>query len=753
LKPIIKLSANNRTFKIALLVVSLFWGFTANAQVASQPYRWKNVQIRGGGFVDGLVYHPKEKDLLYCRTDMGGAYKWNKDIKAWEPLLDWISYKDYNLVGVESIALDPSDPNMLYMACGTYTSLTGPNAVMISDNRGKTFKRVDVPFHMGGNENGRGNGERMAVDPNNGNILYMGTRLDGLWRSEDKAATWNRVTGISEKAMQPDTPGMTAQGRRRMRPNGIIFVIFDPNSKMNGRSAVIYAGISQKGKENLYRSTDGGANWLPIPGEPTANMPTHAVLAGDGILYITYGNTPGPTPMTDGAVYAFNTKKQSWKDITPVKPQPDTKHAFGYAAVAIDPQHPQSLIVSTFHKAGGDDIFRSIDGGSTWKPVFGGGGKFDYRIAPYVSHTGIHWLFDMEIDPFNPNHAIFTTGYGLHDTFDLTDVDRDKPTTWSVMNTGIEETVGLELLSPPKGVPLISAIGDYGGFVHQNLDKPSPEGNFLNPHFGNTDGVSCAWQNSKVIVRVGEASTQVGGGNIGYSLNGGQSWQPTSATPQPDSHGGSIAVSANGDSWIWTPANSIPYVTFNNGESWTAITNLPARTRVVADAVNPAKFYAMALFDGSLFTSTDSGKTFAQQKLMLPNPLPQRGFRGDTRGGQDRLYTTPGNEGDLWLPLFDGLYHGAAGQEFKQVGKVQEIHAFGFGKAAPASNYPALYLVGTIDGVDGIFRSDNKGENWVRINDDQHRWGLVLQITGDPKKYGRVYVGTHGRGIFYGDIN
>jgi hypothetical protein len=39
----------------------------------------------------------------------------------------------------------------------------------------------------------------------------------------------------------------------------------------------------------------------------------------------------------------------------------------------------------------------------------------------------------------------------------------------------------------------------------------------------------------------------------------------------------------------------------------------------------------------------------------------------------------------------------------------------------------------------------------VRINDDQHQWGLLLQITGDPKQFGRVYVGSHGRGTFYGD--
>ena len=44
-----------------------------------------------------------------------------------------------------------------------------------------------------------------------------------------------------------------------------------------------------------------------------------------------------------------------------------------------------------------------------------------------------------------------------------------------------------------------------------------------------------------------------------------------------------------------------------------------------------------------------------------------------------------------------------------------------------------------------------KDATWLRINDDQHQWGLVLHITGDPRKFGRVYVGTHGRGTFYGD--
>ena len=80
-----------------------------------------------------------------------------------------------------------------------------------------------------------------------------------------------------------------------------------------------------------------------------------------------------------------------------------------------------------------------------------------------------------------------------------------------------------------------------------------------------------------------------------------------------------------------------------------------------------------------------------------------------------------------------------------------EIHAFGFGKAAPGQGSPALFLVGIVEGVRGVFRSDDAARSWVRINDDQHQWGQVLHVTGDPKIYGRVYVGTHGRGTLYGD--
>jgi len=713
----------------------------------AQKYVWKSVQMVGGGFVDGIVFHPTAKDVRYARTDIGGAYRWDRRTKSWIPIEDWLNYEDTNLMGVESIALDPSDPNRVYLACGMYTNATSPNAAILSSrDRGKTFNRADLSFKMGGNENGRGNGERLAVDPNLGSILYFGSRLAGLWRSDDYGATWKPV---------PSFPvGQSPESQPSTSRVGIVSVVFDPASaKPKKETATIYAAISAMGQDNIYRSLDAGKTWKSIPGEPIQNRPTHMVLARNGTLYVSYGSSAGPSAMRDGSVWKFDSASGVWTDITPEKP--DSTNRFGYAAVSVQSDNPSVLIASSFGHPGGEEIFRSVDAGKSWKPVFHkGGGAYDFTLAPYVKKTPIHWLFDIEIDPTDSNHATFTTGYGGYETFNLSDMDQGKPTRWSVVSKGIEETVALELNSPTGGVHLFSAIGDYGGFVHWDLDKPSPEGNFGNPTFGNTNAVSSAYRKPEVVIRAGTVAGGRGGVNFGYSLDGGKSWQPPVSVPQPGSRLGRVALSCDGAVWLWTPAGGAPSVSADNGKTWTPCAGVPRNLRVVADTVNPKRFYGLDLFGGLLYTSTDGGASFNSQPLQLPDPLPVRGGnRGDNRGSMDWIHATPDKEGDLWISAYEGLYHTSdPSKPFAKVAGVEQIHAFGFGKAAPNSSVPALYLVGIVAGQRGVFRSDDFGKQWVRINDDQHQWGLILQVTGDPRIYGRVYVGTHGRGVLYGDI-
>ncbi|HVO13284.1 MAG TPA: exo-alpha-sialidase [Vicinamibacteria bacterium] len=731
-------------------------GASADPSPGTQPYAWRSVAFVGGGFVTGIVFHPTARDVRYCRTDIGGAYRWNAETKLWEPLLDWLPYEDLNLMGVESLAIDPSDPDRVYLSCGTYTNATTPNgAILRSTDRGRTFQIARVPFKMGGNENGRGNGERLVVDPNDGRVLFLGTRHAGLWKSVDAGVTWTRVASFPDvtEVLPPkprDEPPWVQRGG-----SGVVFAVFDPRSGRRGTpSSTLYVGVSLMNRDHLFCSTDAGRTWRAVPGQPTAYRPNHAVLAADGTLYVSYGTNPGPWRMEDGGVWKLDTGSGRWTDITPEKPV--AGKPFGYAAVAVAARDPRALIVSTFGRPAGhgeDEIFRSTDAGRTWKPVFAAGAGFDFSLAPYVSVTPIHWLFDVEIDPFDPDHALFTTGYGGYETFDLGDVDAGRATSWSVMSAGIEETVALDLLSPPRGAHLLTAIGDYGGAVHWDLDRPAPEGSYDHPHFGNTTGLACAENAPDVLVRVGRASHHRGGGHIGYSLDGGRTWQPTATTPRPDSQLGQVAVSADAATWVWTPERSAVSFTRDRGATWSASRGVPESTRVIADRVDPQAFYALALFDGQLFVSKDGAATFTAQPLVLPDGLPRRGgFRGDDRGGQDRLYATPGRKGDLWLAAWHGLYHTTdSGARFERLPGVSEIHGFGFGKAAPGQDTPALFLVGVVAGLRGVFRSDDAAASWVRINDDRHQWGLVLQVTGDPKVYGRVYVGTHGRGTLYGD--
>ena len=753
--------------KTHLILTFAFCALTASTVLAQHihspatvSYEWKSVPIVGGGFVDGVIIHPTQSDVRYCRTDMGGAYRWNPKTATWTPLLDWITLDESNLQGVESIAIDPQNPNNVYLACGTYTS-NPLNAILYSSDGGKTFTRVDVPFTMGGNENGRGNGERMMVDPLNGNIIYMGTRLHGLWRSMDKGKSWSKVDSF------PDvTEAFNPQDRNSWmdRGSGIICVIFDPQTDTDSKgTSDIYVAVSLKGRDNLFVSHDYGSTWQPVEGQPIQYRPTSLSYSANRELVLTYGDTPGPSQMKDGGVWKYDIQNNKWTDISPIKLKKGEKAGFGYISSSIDVNNSKHMIVSTHHLDGkhgytSDEIFRSTDGGKHWKPIFKTGYRYDHSKAPYTQVAPLHWMFDIELDPSNPDHAIFTTGFGGWETFNLSAVERKDTVVWSIMSSGIEETVPLELYAPEKGARIISGVGDYGGFTHFDPEKIT-EGSHPNPHFGNTNGVTGAWRKQELIVRVGTVfGHQPGAKTISYSEDGGVSWTQCASLPKEEVRNGHIAVAADGSTWIWTPDRSDVYYTRDKGTTWKLCGGLPKNIRVVADKMNAKKFYAVDAVNEILYHSNDGGVSFRADTLKLTvksfrrQSASERPNRGDNRGGQDRIYSTPGYENDLWIAAYDGLYHSDVkeGFDFKPLDKVRTIYAFGFGKAKPGNDYPTLYLIGVVNGQYGFFRSDDAAGSWARINDDAHQYGLVLHIIGDMQEYGRVYVGTHGRGLITG---
>ena len=105
------------------------------------------------------------------------------------------------------------------------------------------------------------------------------------------------------------------------------------------------------------------------------------------------------------------------------------------------------------------------------------------------------------------------------------------------------------------------------------------------------------------------------------------------------------------------------------------------------------------------------------------------------------------------MAVYDGLWRSTnSGASFFKVPGVQAARTVGFGRTATGTGYPVVYLHGQIGSTWGVFRSENQGTNWTRINDDQHQYGNIRKSSATRKFMAAVYIAAGGRGILYGDI-
>ena len=764
---------------IVFLTFVLTAAFTFQQPVkafTTESYTWKNVNIgAGGGFVPGIIFNTKEKDLIYARTDIGGAYRWNPANNTWIPLTDWVGYDDWNKNGVDALATDPVDPNRVYMAVGTYTNSWDTNgAILRSSDKGNTWQSTPLPFKVGGNMPGRSMGERLMIDPNKNSIIYFGARSgNGLWRSIDYGVTWSKVNSFTAVGTYIQNPG----AEYGSDPIGIAWITFDPRTGTPGNATqTIYVGVADKAN-SVYRSTDGGATWQAVPGQPTGYLPHHGVLSSTGMLYISYSDGCGPYDGAKGDVWKFNTATGAWTNISPV-PSSSTDNYYGYGGLAVDAQRPNTIMVATLNSWWPDAIiFRSTDGGSTWTRIWDWGAypertlryTHDISAAPWLTFGAtsnppdvapkLGWMIgDLEIDPFNSDRMMYGTGATIYGTNNLTAWDSGSKINLKVMAQGIEETAVLALISPPTGANLYSGLGDICGFRHDDVTKVPPM-MMTSPIFVSTTSMDYAELNPSIMVRVGNVDKTYHPdiNSSGFSYNSGSSWFQGNSDPSGITGGGMVAMSADGSSVVWSPnGTTAVYYSKNNGSSWTPCSGLPAKSSVASDRVNPNKFYGF--YAGKFYISTDGGASFTQTAATgLPNSASILHTSPEQSACQFKA--VPGLEGHIWFVGGSneegkyGMWRSTdSGATFTKLSNVQEANVIGFGKAAPGQNYMALYTSAKIDNVRGIFRSTDIGATWVRINDDQHQYARTnMCITGDPRIYGRVYLGTNGRGIVYGD--
>lgn len=741
-------------FGLVFVVVLVLFLIRLADQTADGPKsEISSVVIRGGGFVTGLAV---EGESMYARTDVGGAYRFDRTAQRWTQMITTSSVSadlrpsDYQ---VEGLGAAPSDPLTVYMLVGA-SSADSPGArVLRSSDGGATWTTASTAWYVGGNDEWRQSGSRIAVDPTDPRVVFVGTRRDGLQLSSDGGQTWQSV-------MDPPALGQNSA----LSSIGVASVAIDPSSTVvDGRHSVIWAGVAGVG---LQRSTDGGLTWALVSSYPNGFVSDMVLMPAGEVVACFYGvgdGSPSNVRRVDvtGAV----------ADITP----PGEGR---WLTVASDPGTPGTLVVAADGVVAGTGIYATRNSEAPlpdWfaLPVKLAGGPdgttwpIESNVSDYLS-TGQIRFYDGEY--------WFAEGVGMW----RTDSSFTDSLTWQFASDGIEEFVGNSVFKPTDGA-LITAQWDRGLMRHPDPTdrKPSAgqEAEFpYTTHFGSAWDISSSPTDPNFLVAILDDHQDTSGQSSperrasGYSTDGGVSWSRFTAlangTAPSDLLFGNIAVSAHGNSnMVWIPSNltglaTRVYYTRDGGATWLGgqlrglqpdqflhPRYVQARKILVADPEVQGHFYALgsdANGAAIIWKSTDGGANWDIMWMSPPAESGRNGFKFDSTLVlvDGYLIAAPGTGGGC-------LYRNKLGGKWNTICTIED--ALGMGVGAPLSGgngNPAVYTFGTVGGVSGMYLSTDYGRRWRWLAGDPG--GLYMgirEIAADPTVSGRVYIALAGGGF------
>jgi fibronectin type 3 domain-containing protein len=778
------------------LVLSL--ALSAGAADLSGSYSWKPVKIGAGGFVRGMMVHPTNANVRYARGDVDNIYRWDNTNSIWKPMkvsgcLPASVTAAPARAGGGAIAVDPSNANVVLCAFTFHRSAdiqaTNPDVplnVYRSTNGGQTFVAGNMAL-SGDDLWDETRGERLIVDPNNGNVVYLGSKSHGLWRSMDGGLTWSNVTVNGAPASNSDAvkPYIDKGG-------GTVSFLGQTVSKR------VYI-IMNFGP--VLQSDDGGNSWTNVSDvEYVGKNVIASTLDQNGNLFV--GDIPNYGQI------AKRTRAGVWSSIAN-PPQ-------GITGLVVDPANANRMFVIG---GGGLGLARSTNGGATWTrlgatPNFSSTQEIQW-LRPSASRPNGHWVSTAGLY-MDPTGRIWVPGGndGVITFMPNDAVDSDAtPPTWVSNSQGIEELVGHAIVIPPGGNPICTSE-DEGPFTILNPDAFTAKHTNLNywdpantPHNGLTEGQDLAYCPNQPHYVV--TTSDNGGYGVepvlpaqyysGYSNDGGLTWNKfaslTNGTHPCPLYCGLIAVSPRAaghqndapgsDKIVWAPGGIVnvntaaPFYSTDGGAHWTqthSFDSLPTSSTInkcgvnytylgfqngtwsnliyqhllEADPLIPGTFYYIATRLG-FWKSTDGGVTWVQQAA---TNLPDNQH-------QSQLHANPNASGDLWFADgFEGgspphgLYHTTnGGASFTRNANFDNAWQVALGKASVAGGYPTIFVYGKMTGDAnwGVFRSTDTGATWDRIS--FYPTGLIDHATGMGASwdtFGQVFISFQGNSVVYG---
>lgn len=653
-----------------------------------------------GGRVTDLAVYEKESRIFYVATASGGLWRTDNGGMTFRPV-----FERENTVSIGSVAIDPNNPDIVYVGTGEGTSRNSNSwgdGVYKTTDGGKTWANIGL----------RDSKEihRVRINPKNSNVVFVAAmghlwgpnEERGLYKSVDAGKTWKRVlyvnarTGASDLAIDPQNP------------NNMLTSMYE-------HMRYPYNYISGGPGSGLWRSTDGGERWRKV----TKGLPAKGELGRIGIDY--FRKNPKIVVATVETSYADKnpdgTEKrnnefagsyrstdggESWTRTSATNPRP-----FYFSVPRQDPLDENRWYIPNV------SLHYSDDAGKTFRVM---------RTSVHVDHHA------MWINPTDSNHMIIGEDGGAAQT-------RDRGLTWEHLNympigqfysvafdmrkpywvygglqdngswAGPTQTVrgsvafwdwygigggdGFQVQVDPNDWTTVYSesqggavqrIDQSGKTSGRGIRPPRPPGVPASQHrFNWNTPIELSPHNSRTVY--------VGGNRLWKSVNRGDSWvaiSPDLTTNDPEklkAGTGSVTPEATGAEnyctittvsespmkagliWAGTDDGQLQ-VTQDGGATWTNVTanvpDLPKNTwcsRVTASKYDEGRCYVT--FDGHrsddynpyVYVTDDYGKTWKKLNSGLPNGDSSYVIR---EGEKNKNLLFLGTEMSLWISLDRG---------------------------------------------------------------------------------------------------
>jgi len=295
---------------------------TLYVQTASGIYKlanggatWTTLNKQLTSFLAGAIaIDPTNNKIIYAGSDhASGLQKSTDGGVTWTAINNGLPALAFG-EAIDGIAINPVNPQVVYVSIGFPTSSNGKSGVYMTTNGGANWSATTLTANV----------RVLAMDPSNPSVLYAGADAASglLWKSTDAGATWCDCQLVSSA----------------LDASSIVSALVV--SKANPQAIYLATTAGP-----LYKSTDGGTTWTTLP-FPAAVKGITSLAVDPGNPALVYAGT------SSGAIFRSNDGGLNWVDISKGQTSGSSVNA-----LVIDPGNPLTVYAGTF------GLYKTFSGG------------------------------------------------------------------------------------------------------------------------------------------------------------------------------------------------------------------------------------------------------------------------------------------------------------------------------------------------------------------------------------------------------